>query len=90
MASPSSESVEQYKVRQASLIVLSKRHGISRPPEVTGDKEPKKKFKTYPTGYFHTDIAEVRTAEGKLHLYLGIYRYPLSSPSSSLSLWRTG
>jgi hypothetical protein len=43
-------------------------------PEVAGDKEPKKKFKTYPIGYFHIDIAEVRTAEGKLHLYVGIDR----------------
>ena len=35
------------------------RHGISRLPEVTGDKQPKKKFKTYPIGYFHIAIAEV-------------------------------
>ena len=41
---------------------------------MTGDKEPNKKFKTYPVGYFHIDIAEVRTAEGKLHLYVGIDR----------------
>jgi transposase InsO family protein len=50
------------------------RHGISRLPEVTGDKEPKKKFKAYPIGYFHIDIAEVRTAEGKLYLYVAIDR----------------
>ena len=31
---------------------------------MTGDKEPKRKFKTYPIGYFHIDIAEVQTAEG--------------------------
>jgi transposase-like protein len=43
-------------------------------PEVAGDKEPKKKFKTYPIGYFHIDIAEARTAEGKLYLYVGIDR----------------
>jgi transposase-like protein len=41
---------------------------------VTGDKEPKRKFKTYPIGYFHIDIAEVRTVEGKLHHYEGIDR----------------
>ena len=34
----------------------------------------KKKFKQYPIGYFHIDIAEVRTAEGKLYLYVGIDR----------------
>jgi IS30 family transposase len=50
------------------------RHGISRLPEVTGDKEPKKKFKTYPIGCFYIDIAEVRTAEGKLYLCVGIDR----------------
>jgi IS30 family transposase len=32
------------------------------------------KFKTYPTGYFHIDIAEVRTEDGKLHLFVAIDR----------------
>lgn len=50
------------------------RHGISRLPEVTEDNELKKKFKTYPIGYFHIDIAEVRTAKGKLYLYVAIDR----------------
>ena len=39
------------------------RHDISRLPEVDGDKPAKKKFKAYPLGYFHVDIAEVQTAE---------------------------
>ena len=59
---------------RSSLHRCLQRHGISRLPEVTGDKEPKKKVKTYPIGYFHIDIAEVCTAEGKLHLYVGIDR----------------
>jgi transposase InsO family protein len=50
------------------------RHGISRLPGVEGDKEPKKKFKTYPIGYFHIDIAEVHTAQGKLYLLVAIDR----------------
>lgn len=29
------------------------RHGISRLPEIEGDKEPKKRFKSYPIGFFH-------------------------------------
>ena len=33
-----------------------------------------RKFKSYPIGYFHIDIAEVRTAEGKLYLYVAIDR----------------
>lgn len=49
---------------RSSLHRCLQRHGISRLPEVTGDKEPKRKFKTYPIGYFHIDIAEVQTAEG--------------------------
>jgi transposase-like protein len=34
-------------------------HGISCLPEVEGDKPGKRKFKSYPIGYFHIDIAEV-------------------------------
>ena len=50
------------------------RHGISRLPEVAGAKLQKKKFKVYPIGFFHIDIAEVQTAEGKLYLYVAIDR----------------
>ncbi len=59
---------------RSSLHRCLQRHGISRLPEVKGDKPDKKKFKTYPIGYFHIDIAEVRTAEGKLYLYVAIDR----------------
>src|SRR5438128_3670996 len=67
---------------QASLPHLTRsalhrclqRHGISRLPEVEGDKPAKKTFKTYPIGYFHIDIAEVQTAEGKLYLYVAVDR----------------
>jgi transposase-like protein len=51
-----------------------RRHGISRLPEVEGEATPKRKFKAYPIGYFHIDIAEVRTAEGKLYLLVAIDR----------------
>ena len=50
------------------------RHGISRLPDVAGDKPDKRKFKSYPIGYFHIDIAEVRTEQGKLHLFVAIDR----------------
>ncbi|KKW93324.1 hypothetical protein YP76_01060 [Sphingobium chungbukense] len=59
---------------RSSLHRCLQRHGISRLPEVTGDKEPKRKFKSYPIGYFHIDIAEVQTAEGKLRLFVAIDR----------------
>ena len=39
-----------------------------------GDKPKRAKFKRYPTGFFHIDIAEVQTAEGKLNLLVGIDR----------------
>ena len=40
---------------RSSLHRCLQRHGISRLPEVEGDKSDKKKFKTYPIGYFHID-----------------------------------
>lgn len=59
---------------RSSLHRCLQRHGISRLPEVQGDKPAKKKFKRYPIGYFHIDIAELRTAEGKLYLFIAIDR----------------
>ena len=50
------------------------RHGISRLPQVEGEASPKRKFKPYPIGYFHIDIAEVRTAQGRLYLMVAIDR----------------
>jgi len=54
---------------RSSLHRCLQRYGISRLPDVEGDKPEKRKFKAYPIGYFHIDIAEVQTAEGKLYLY---------------------
>ena len=51
-----------------------KRHGMNHLPEMTGDKPQQKKFKPYPIGYLHIDIAEVRTEEGKLQLFVVIDR----------------
>jgi transposase-like protein len=59
---------------RSSLHRCFQRHNISRLPEVEGDKPAKKKFAKYPIGYFHIDIAEVRTEEGKLYLFVGIDR----------------
>ena len=59
---------------RSSLHRCLQRHGISRLPNVEGDKPDKKKFKIYPIGYFHIDIAEVQTAEGKLYLFVAIDR----------------
>jgi transposase InsO family protein len=59
---------------RSSLHRCLQRHGISRLPDVEGDKPARKKFKRYPIGYFHIDIAEVQTAEGKLYLFVAIDR----------------
>jgi transposase-like protein len=59
---------------RSSLHRCLQRHGISRLPQVDGDKPEKRKFKPYPIGYFHIDIAEVRTEQGKLHLFVAIDR----------------
>ena len=59
---------------RSSLHRCLQRHGISRLPEIAGDKPAKQPFKRYPIGYFHIDIAEVRTEEGKLHLFVAIDR----------------
>src|SRR5690606_28765311 len=50
------------------------RHGIGRLPDVEGETPAKKKIKTYQIGYFHIDIAEVRTEQGKLHMFVAIDR----------------
>ncbi|WAT13883.1 IS481 family transposase [Xanthomonas fragariae] len=59
---------------RSSLHRCLQRHGISRLPDIKGDKAAKKRFKSYPIGYFHIDIAEVHTAEGKLYLFVAIDR----------------
>lgn len=50
------------------------RYGISRLPEIDGDKPEKQLFATYAIGYVHIDSAEVSTAEGKLRLLVAIDR----------------
>ncbi|CCV09188.1 Integrase catalytic region (fragment) [Mesorhizobium metallidurans STM 2683] len=50
------------------------RHGIGRLRDVEGDRPAKKKFKAHPIGFFHIDIAEVRTEQGKLHMFVAIDR----------------
>lgn len=43
-------------------------------PDVDGDKPVRAKFKAYPIGYFHVDLAEVRPEQGKLYLLVAIDR----------------
>jgi transposase-like protein len=62
------------QLTRSSLHRLLQRHDISRLPDIIGEKPQKKKFASYPIGYFHIDIAEVRTEEGKLYLFVAIDR----------------
>ncbi len=67
---------------RSSLHRCLQRHGISRIPEIEGEKTAKRKSKAYPIGYFPIDIApfgeaqdrKVQTAQGKLYLYVAIDR----------------
>jgi transposase InsO family protein len=59
---------------RSALHRCLQRHGISRLPDMEGDKPQKKTVKPDPLGYFHIDIADVRTEEGKLYLCVAIDR----------------
>ncbi len=59
---------------RSSLHRCLQRHDISRLPEVEGTTPVRRKFKAYPLGYFHIDIAEVHTAQGRLYLLVAIDR----------------
>src|SRR5215211_3369085 len=59
---------------RSSLHRCLQRHAISRLPETEGNKPAKKRFKPYPIGSFHIEIAEVRTEQGKLYLLVAIDR----------------
>jgi transposase InsO family protein len=59
---------------RSSLHRCLVRHGINRLPAMDAKKSSRKTFKHYPLGYVHVDIAEVRTEEGKLYLFVAIDR----------------
>jgi transposase InsO family protein len=62
------------RLTRPSLHRCLQRHGISRLPSIEGDAPVRAKFKSYPIGYFHIDITEVRTEQGKLYLFVAIDR----------------
>src|SRR5918912_786356 len=59
---------------RSSLHRCLRRHGLSRLPETEGDKPKRSRFKAYPIGFFHIDLAEVRTEQGRLYLLVAIDR----------------
>lgn len=58
----------------SSLHRFLERRGISHLPKVEGDKPQRKNFDTYPIGFLYIDLAEMRTAQGKLYLFVAIDR----------------
>jgi hypothetical protein len=48
---------------RSSLHRCLQRHGIGRLPDVGGERPARREFKSYPIGFFHIDIAEVRTEQ---------------------------
>lgn len=59
---------------RSSLHRCFQRHNISRRPEVEDDKPKRSKFRSYPIGCFPIDIAEVRTEQGRLYMFVAIDR----------------
>jgi hypothetical protein len=59
---------------RSALHRCLQRHDISRLPDIKSEKPVKKKFAQYPIGYFHIDIAEVCTEQGRLCLFVAIDR----------------
>jgi hypothetical protein len=70
------------RLTRSALHRCVQRHDISRLPDMADEQPGKKKFKAYPIGYFHIDIAEGRTEEGKLSLLVAIDT-PVSLPMPS-------
>jgi transposase-like protein len=52
---------------RSALHRCLQRHGISRLPDMAGEQPAKKQFKSSALGSFHSEIAEVHTAEGQLY-----------------------
>jgi hypothetical protein len=57
---------------RSALHRCLQRHGISRPPEIEREEPKRQKFKRYPIGLFHIDVAEVKTADRKMYIFVSI------------------
>ena len=62
------------QLTRSNLHRCLQRHGVSKIPKEKALETSKKTFKAYPIGYFHVDIASVRTEEGRLYLFVAIDR----------------
>jgi transposase-like protein len=62
------------KLTRSALHRCLVRHGISRLPKNEDASSRRKRFSETQIGYVHVDSCELRSAEGKLHLFLAIDR----------------
>ena len=59
---------------RSSLHRCLQRHGTARLPDTDGDKPKRPRSGAYPIGFFHIGIAEVRTEERRLRLFVAVDR----------------
>lgn len=62
------------KLSRSNLHRCLKRNNLSKLPKNEKQKKPIKKFKNYPVGFIHLDIAQVHTSEGKAYLFVAVDR----------------
>ena len=62
------------KLSRSALHRCLERHGISQLPKDPENASKRKRFAETKIGYVHIDVCELRSAEGKTHLFLAIDR----------------
>ena len=62
------------KLSRSALHRCLVRHGISRLPKAEENASKRKRFAETKIGYVHIDVCELRSAEGKVYLFLAIDR----------------
>ncbi len=61
-------------LKRSNLHRVFHNKGISTLPKEENKTRETKKFKEYPIGYFHLDIAHVNTEEGRLYMFVAVDR----------------
>lgn len=61
-------------LRRSTLHRCLPRHGIARLPDA-GAAPTRGRFRAYPIGYVHADVAKVHTEAGRLHLLVAVDRH---------------
>ncbi len=69
------------RLTRSSLQSCLQRHAISRLPQIAGDMPIGGRFKSYPIGYFHIDVAEVRLAAGRTRSVRGYRAHARGLPA---------